>query len=82
MITELAKTYRGVLCSRCNEPIPVSSKVARLQTEVEHSEESVARSFVARCKLCEYESVYTVEAIRTFDGEPRKRGRKARAARA
>ncbi len=28
------------------------------------------RTFTARCRLCEYESVYAVRDIRKFDGKP------------
>lgn len=82
MIAEIAKSYSGVLCSRCNEPIAVSSRVASIQNDIEHNDTNVPHSFVARCKLCEYESVYAVDTIKTFEGQPRKRGDKTRAARA
>lgn len=82
MIAEISKSYSGVLCSRCNEPIAVPSRVASLQNEIEHEDKSVPHSFVARCKLCEYESVYAVDAVKTFEGQPRRRGVRTRAARA
>jgi len=36
MIPELMRSYHGVLCRRCNEPIPVSPRVS-LQDEFEYS---------------------------------------------
>ena len=80
MIAELAKSYRAVLCVRCNEPIPISAKVASLQDEIEHQETNAPHAFVARCKLCEYERVYAITDIRRLDGEPRRRMSRTRAA--
>jgi hypothetical protein len=80
MIAELTKRYWGVLCSRCNEPIPVSSKVVSLQAELEHQETNTPYAFVVRCKLCEYESVYAIGDVQTIDREPRTRGSKVRGA--
>lgn len=79
MIAELMRSYRGVLCRRCRQPIPVSAMVVRLQEEGQDREPDVnsLHAFVARCRACEYESVYAITDIQTFDGEPRKRRLKA-----
>jgi len=79
VIAQLMKSYRGVSCLRCGEPIPVSAKVASLQDEIESRETNAPHAFAARCKLCEYEDVYLISAVKNFDGVPRKRIR-ARAA--
>ena len=73
MTAELLKSYGGVFCLRCREPIAVSAKVVRLLNESENRETNMPYTFVARCKLCEYESLYVISAVRTFEGEPRKR---------
>ena len=79
MISELMKNYYGVLCRRCNEPIPVSPKV-RLQDEFECSRTDAPGGFVARCRVCEHENVYTITQLRSFEGEPRNRTARRRAA--
>ncbi len=80
MIAELVKSYYGVSCIWCREPIPVSAKVASLREEIDHQETNTPHTFVARCKLCEYESVYAINGVEIFEGEPRKRTSRARAA--
>ena len=82
MIAELRKSYRAVPCSRCNEPIPVPSRVVNLQDEIGQDETNVTHTFAARCKMCEFESVYAIREVQVFDGEPRKPTSKTRAARA
>lgn len=80
MISELTKSYRGVLCSRCGEPIAVSAKIVSLQDEQEYRETNAPRAFALRCKLCESEGVYAINNVQGFDGEPRNRNWRARAA--
>ena len=82
MTAELLKSYPGVTCLRCREPIAVSAKVVRLLDEIENRETNMPYTFVARCKLCEYECLYVISDVRTFEGEPRKGLLKFRAARA
>ncbi len=73
-------SFCGVFCLRCGEPIAVSPRIVSLQGETEQQESEGPRSFVARCKLCEYESMYEVTKVQRFDGEPRKRTKRMRAA--
>ena len=82
MIAELIKNYLGVLCHRCNAPIPVSQRIVSLREDSAEVGASSTHSFMARCKVCESESVYAVADVKTIDGEPRRRKAKARAARA
>lgn len=79
LIAEL-KSYRGVSCVRCGAAIPISEKVTDLENEIARGEVNVPHAFTARCKVCEWESVYQISDIRTFEGQPTKRKRKAHAA--
>lgn len=78
MIAELARSFRGVPCGRCNAPIAVSAKVVSPADEPEDDDIHTPHTFIARCRLCEHEDIYAVTAVRTFDRHPR--SRKARAA--
>lgn len=78
MVAQLMKSYRGVACLQCREPIPVSARVEKLKDEFEKTQTNQPGAFVARCKAYESESVYTISDIREFDGEPRKRSPRAR----
>jgi hypothetical protein len=75
-----AKSYRGVSCLRCGEPIPVSAKIVSPQDQIESSQTDAPGAFVARCRVCESENVYLIGALKTFGGEPRKRAFRARMA--
>jgi hypothetical protein len=87
MIQEITQLrYLGVLCSRCNARIPVPKKAAVLYEEtkdgaVNESHDVKTRAFTLRCKACDEEGVYAMEAIREFEGPPRVRGEKSKIAR-
>lgn len=72
MITQLEKRYKAVVCARCGAAMPVSPTIADLKEE--HRDETAAtpRAFIARCRSCENEGVYTIDSIRSFEGEPPK----------
>ena len=87
MIQEITQVhYLGVLCSRCNARIPVPKKAAVIYEEVKHGEmsegqDAKSRAFALRCKACNEEGVYAMEAIQEFDGPPRVRAEKSTTAR-
>jgi hypothetical protein len=88
MIQEITQVqYLGVLCSRCNARIPAPKTAAALYEEVKHGEVSEgqdvkSRAFTLRCKACDEEGVYAMEAIREFEGPPRVRAERHKTARA
>lgn len=79
MIQELTQAhYLGVLCSRCYARIPVPKKATALYEEVTNGEmiegqDVKSRAFTLRCKACDEEGVYALEAVREFEGPPRVR---------
>jgi hypothetical protein len=80
MIAELMTSYRGVSRIWCREPIANSAKVASLLHELQSEQTHPPHAFIARCKLCECENLYSITDIQTYDGEPRRKSLKARAA--
>ncbi len=78
MTADVTKSYRGVLCARCRQPVAVSAKIGSLPDELEDQEQNI-RAFIARCKMCVHENIYSISEIQVFTGEPRKRSLRARA---
>jgi hypothetical protein len=72
VIVEL-RSYRGVSCARCGEPIPVPAKVVSLQDEIALGETNAPCAFAARCQISVNESVYEIGDVQRFDGEPPRR---------
>lgn len=77
MFDEMKKHYRGVVCSRCREAIPVFSRATALRDELQSGGADALRdakpfSFTLRCNVCHEESVYAASEIQDFDGEPRR----------
>jgi hypothetical protein len=71
--------YLGVICTRCKERIPVSSKSARLYEEsklddtTQPAQDLKVYAFALRCKACSAEGMYDLSAIQEFEGVPRNR---------
>ena len=74
------QSYRGVSCARCRAPIPVCPTIVSLQTERDYHQTGVSFTFIARCRLCEQENIYSMDDVKQFEGEPRKRLSRTRAA--
>ena len=72
------RTYRGVTCIRCGQPISVSAQVVSLHNEIAHRLENLPHSFSVRCQMCEQESVYEMKDLKKFNGQPPIRLTKAR----
>jgi hypothetical protein len=72
--------FWGVLCTRCGDPIPVSERIVEIHDEIARGRTGIPYAFLARCKMCEYESIYEITKVERFGGEPRKRIRRKRAA--
>ncbi len=79
MTDELGKSYHGVLCIRCGQPISVSPKIVTLQSEFESGATTALGTFLNRCRVCELESRYWVADVRVFPGGSQASAPKARA---
>ena len=88
MILEAKQQYRGVLCRRCRQPIPLSTFAAgkecgfKPQEASVHDESTVlsftVSSFTLRCRVCEAEGLYTALDVIDCNGIPRIRSSQAR----
>ena len=61
-------------------PIPVSATIVDIQDDLANGGTDVPYAFRVRCRICEYETIYEVGKVQTFDREPRKRRTRKRAA--
>jgi hypothetical protein len=70
------RTYRGVLCMSCRQPIPLPEMLANMDTEFRNQAPGVSlehptRVFKLRCRACYREKPYLASEIMDFEGEPR-----------
>jgi hypothetical protein len=79
VIVEL-DSFPGVSCLRCGNAIPVSARIVEIQDDIARGRTGVPYAFRVRCRICEYETIYEIRNVRRFDGEPRKRTPRKRAA--
>jgi hypothetical protein len=63
LFTQLLKSHRGVSCSPCNEPIPVSPNIASLKDEIGH----LSPHIVGR-RSHDVHEVHDVHQLAGFDG--------------
>jgi hypothetical protein len=83
VIQEITQSrYLAVLCSRCEERLPVPRGAAVLYDELKRGEVSEgqdvqSRAFTPWCKACKEEGVYEIKEIQEFEGIPRVRASKA-----
>ena len=88
MIVEAKQQYRGVLCRRCRQPIPLSPFAAGKECGFKQQESSArdestvlsftVSSFTLRCRVCEGEGFYTALDVIDCNGTPRMRSSQAR----
>jgi hypothetical protein len=67
MIAAMPKTFRGVLCRWCRKPIRVPKRVEDRHDDAEGTagepHDLVSQTFTLRCRVCERESIYSVNQI-------------------
>lgn len=86
MVAEVKQMYRGVLCTHCRLPIPLSPSAARKETRLGEQQKSgvdefVVHSFALRCRVCHGEGLYTPSDVIDCQGTPRTRGAQSRKSR-
>jgi hypothetical protein len=69
------KHFRGVVCVRCRQPIPVPSVVGRKGTSTRSigqnsPQEMNSRVFTLRCRACQSEHPYTTTQIVDCEDAP------------
>ena len=82
MFAEAKQQYRGVICKRCGQPIPLSPSAELKQAKFkEHGPIDMGDfsvfSITLRCRACHGEGVYTHSDVIDLDGTPRKRSSRA-----
>jgi len=70
------RTYRGVLCMSCRQPIPLPAMLANMDSAFRNNTSSEpldhpARVFSLRCRACYREKPYAASEIMDFEGDPR-----------
>lgn len=75
MVSEAVMKYRGVLCSHCQKPIPLSARVASVDAKLRRGdltnmEEVGPRAFALRCRSCHKEGLYFGTQFIDCEGEP------------
>jgi RNase P subunit RPR2 len=64
MMIAALESFRAVVCHRCAKPIRVSQKLEiRAVQRASEGKDLESQVFVLRCRLCERESVYSVNQI-------------------
>ena len=85
MTAELRESYRGVICIHCHQPTPLTPSAEHKEREFEqhgHRESDEFSIFAnpLRCRACNGEAIYTPKDVKEFDGPPRKRTLRKKAA--
>lgn len=79
MIAEAKQQYRGVLCTHCRQPIPLSPSAELKERESKERPSDLGEFFsiTLRCRVCHDEGIYTQSDVIDLDGAPRKRNSQA-----
>ena len=80
MIAETKQQYRGVLCTHCRQPIPLSPSAELKEKKFKEqgpSDLGELFSVTLRCRACYGEGIYTQSDVIDLDGTPRKRSSQA-----
>ena len=76
VIAEAKEQYRGVLCTHCRQPIPLSPSAELKEREFKEQGPSDLGEFFSvtlRCRACHGEGIYTQSDVIDLDGAPRRR---------